>query len=274
MERTTVSIPLEIERDPEDPRQALSYVTVSVDGRPYRALLDSGAARTALPAPPGTATRPATGTSLGSIEVADQRDPDGFLLGQDVLSRFRCHYRLATGELVLDGPEPDGAEPIPEPIQGEPVYLDPGRHVYLAARWQSGATADVVLDTGAWLTVLDAGFAARHPELVEARGTEAGTDATGETREADLVELAGPAILGHGFAASPGERDAAATDGRHPGLAAPQPGGLGGRPSPRAGRGPPAAAPRRMIQARGRAPRGGQGQPTRWKSSSSSSGNR
>ncbi|MFD6177858.1 MULTISPECIES: aspartyl protease family protein [unclassified Isoptericola] len=222
MERTTVSIPLEVDRDPEDPRQALPYLTVSVDGRPHRALLDSGAARTAFAAPPGTVTRPAAGagrgvfgasserrrwhatialggTSLGSFEVADQRDPDGFLLGQDVLSRFRCHYRLADGELVLDGPEPDHAGPI----HAEPVYLDPGRHVYLAARWPSGATADVVLDTGASLTVLDAGFAARHPELVEARGTEAGTDTTGETREAALVELAGPAILGHEFAASP-----------------------------------------------------------------------
>ncbi|MFC8598007.1 hypothetical protein [Isoptericola sp. NPDC057191] len=211
-----MSIPLDVVHDPEDPRQALPFLQLAVDGHPYRALLDSGAALTSIAAPPGTVTRPGgrTGRSafgapirhrlwraaidvggarLGDFDVADQPHADRFLLGQDVLSQFRCHYRLVEGELVLDGPEPEHALPI---------RLDPGRHVSLTASWTSGETADVVFDTGASVTVVDAGFATRHPGLFAARGTDAGSDASGETRQAELVEIAGPTILGHRFAPS------------------------------------------------------------------------
>lgn len=143
-------IPLDVEPDDEDPRQALPFFHLFVDGRPVRVLLDSGAVRTAIAAPPGTPTRsiPSAGTGtfglpaddarlwstsisigdtpIGTFEIEDVPASARFNVGQDVLARFRCHYRLAERELILDGPESP---------RSEEIYLDPAEHVYLKARW-------------------------------------------------------------------------------------------------------------------------------------------
>lgn len=110
---------------------AAAFVELQVDGHPVEALLDSGAARSAIVERPGL-TRSVVGDpsvgvfgvhsdqqralaavrfagqDLGSLEVevvpADQATRP--LVGQDVLSRFRCEYRLADGVLILDGDLP------------------------------------------------------------------------------------------------------------------------------------------------------------------------
>lgn len=215
-------VPLRIEVDAEDARLALPFVDLEFDGRPTEALLDTGAARTSVVAWEGLQTRAAdrpgggsafghraddlvcdvscrfVGRDLGMIMatvVAADHAGHGDLVGQDILSRFRCEYRLAEGILVIDS---DRA-----PSDEYDIHLDAGRHVYLAADWGSSSTTGAVFDTGASVTVVDQEFAARHPELFSSAGTSAGTDASGETVETPMALMAGPTILGRTFTESP-----------------------------------------------------------------------
>ena len=215
-----LTIPLELEVDAEDAGQALPFVRLEVNGTAVRALLDSGAARTAVPATADAATRPASttgssafgvpyrdqlwtatiavaGTTIGDFEIADAPAGSRSNVGQDVLSRFRCRYQLVDQRLTLDQ---SGAAVGPEDDQ--PIDLGPAQHVYLRTAWGSGVTADAVFDTGASVTVIDVAFADRHPELLRARRAETGTDASGSSRDTPMVELDGPTVLGHTFAPS------------------------------------------------------------------------
>ncbi len=205
---------LEIVPDDDDPRLALPFVAMRIDGRPVRALLDSGAARSVVVEWPGlqtldaqtdgtgvfgdaTAERRAQVTaSIGGIEfgttevsvVPVDHPGTGHLLGQDILSRFRCEYRLAEGVLLLDGSLPD---------EVHQVYLDATSHVYVDVAWRTGEVASAVLDTGASVTVVDADFAARNPSLFAQSGqVNPGVDASGAVQETSLVRMAAIQILG------------------------------------------------------------------------------
>lgn len=114
-------------------------------------------------------------------------------------NQFRCQYRLADHQLLLSASE----SPSQVTEDAESIYLDPAWHVYLSAHWSSGATADVVFDTAASVTIIDASLADQHPELLTPQETSQGTDASGETQETPMVELEGPSILGHAFSSSP-----------------------------------------------------------------------
>ena len=203
----------------DDPRMCLPFVTVEVDGVPVEAILDSGAARTQvvrLPDPaasdaPRDASAGAFGVKMttGSAEVSIRirgvhvervqasvvpPGPPGHgnLLGQDVLGRFRCTYRLADGRMTLDGDPPAITHPI---------FLDTRSHVYLDVSWTGhGAKGDAVFDTGASVTVADEGFAQRYPELFAREGSSTGTDVSGRSVETPMALMRGPTILGERFA--------------------------------------------------------------------------
>lgn len=106
-----------------------------------------------------------------------------------MLAQFSCEYRLSDGLLVLDG------EP---PALTHPVHLDERRHVYVDLTWAGDepARGSAVLDTGASVTVVDRGFAERHPGLLVPAGTSMGTDAGGTTVETPMAVLRGPQVLG------------------------------------------------------------------------------
>lgn len=210
-------VPLIIEPDPDDPEFAAVLVDATVAGRPYRLMLDTGAARTQLNADEYTsALRPAgrhessgalggaasdpvvtiPGLAAGPLRVAglDVARSDrclGNLLGMDVLGRFCCHFRLDAGLLGLD--PPPGAELSEQVVRG-------GRgHVYVQARWP-GASGRACWDTGAGPTLVDLAFWQAHPALFEQVGVSAGTDASGERAETPLLVMAGPVIGGRAFA--------------------------------------------------------------------------
>jgi hypothetical protein len=212
-----IEVPLRLVADEDDPGLFLPYVVVEIDGVPVEALLDSGASRTHVVDRPGLVTREASarasssafgaGTSvnrtatvacrLGGVDLpvdAAVVPPDhpghGDLVGQDVLSRFRCGYRLADGLLLLD---PD------LPGDSSAIYLDHTMHVSLDVAWEDGPTASAAFDTGASITVVDQAFADRHPELFRPAGTSAGSDATGATAETPMAVMRGPEILGVSF---------------------------------------------------------------------------
>lgn len=214
-----ITVDLEIVPDPDDSALALPFVEVTVGNIVLRALLDSGARRTSVIRRPGmtrssgaavgrgvfgaalpqqTADLPIrfAGCDLGVLRV-DVVPPDqpghGDLVGQDVLSRYRCEYRLGDGLLILDGEAPRASHG---------VFLDEGSHIYAELRWPSGVTAQGVLDTGASVTVVDSTFVEHHPDLFAPDGFSDGTDATGTRVATAMMRMAPMTLLGSPFASS------------------------------------------------------------------------
>lgn len=216
-----IEVPVDLVADADDPRLCLPYVAVEVDGSPIRALLDTGAARTSLvDRPDFPVAEPAQDSGTGAFGVAAPRGtskiglrfagrdlglmdvtvlPRGAhlddLVGQDVLSQFRCEYRLTERRLVLDGDLPDDVVP---------VHLDVKHHVYLDTTWSGTAGwASAVFDTGSSMSVVDRAFFERHRELFEMTGRSEGTDAAGGVREAAMATMRGPVVLGRQLVDSP-----------------------------------------------------------------------
>lgn len=144
------TVALDIEPDPDDPRQALAFLTILANGHPTRVLLDSGSSQTAITAPDATPTWSATPEGTGAFgipgeverrwsahlhignvdfghhDITDQPNEQPNILGQDLLSRFCCNYELAERRLTIDAPPPQ---------KPKRIYIDQGRHVYLTVTW-------------------------------------------------------------------------------------------------------------------------------------------
>lgn len=216
--RGMLRVPLKVVPDVEHPSLASAFVQLQIDGYPVEALLDSGAARSAILDRPDltlSAVRDPgvgvfgvhtdqqralvavrfAGLDLGSMDV--QVVPTGpaarQLVGQDVLSRFRCEYRLADGVLILDGDPPQ---------QAHTIHVSARRHIYVSVTWPTGETADAVFDTGASVTVVDQRFAAQHPGLFTQDGITEGIDSTGAARQTPMVRMATVQLLGATFGPS------------------------------------------------------------------------
>lgn len=223
MERVTLTL----RPDPDDPDLVSCYAPVVLDGVERLALLDTGAARSSTVRRPGLETyrsaRQGTGAlgratkgdghtshvavgfaghdlGLMTVDVVPTDRPGpGDLIGQDILRRWCCRYRLGDAELVV------GAPPLGE---GSPVVVGSRGHVTVKLTWSDGTTADAIFDTGASVTVVHDGFVREHPELFERRGWTRGTDADGTTVATPMLTMAPVALLGDTFA----ESDAVSVD--------------------------------------------------------------
>lgn len=210
-------VPLIIEPDAEDPDFAAVMVDATVAGRPYRLLLDTGAARTTLGADEYTsALRPAgedassaafgsqatqpvvtvTDVVIGPLRIAELNVTRsgrgaGQVLGMDVIGRNCCHFQLEAGLLGLEAP--------PGVTAGCELELGRRGHIYLDVHWP-GASGRACWDTGAGATVVDRGFWLAHPDLFEQVGASAGTDANGDRSETPLLLMTGPVIGDRAFA--------------------------------------------------------------------------
>jgi hypothetical protein len=213
-------VPLEILPDVDDSRLALVFVGLQVEGRSVRALLDSGASRSAVVEWPGLVGVDVSadsagvfgvlggdrhaqvavafaGRDLGAMQlsvVPADHPGHGNLVGQDVLANFRTEYRLAEGILVLDGDPPEDARD---------VHLDAGRHVYVDVTWPTGEAASAVIDTGASMTVVDERFASQHTRVFTHEGMSEGTDARGTVLRTPVVRMAAIHMLGAELETSP-----------------------------------------------------------------------
>jgi hypothetical protein len=209
-------LPLIIEPDPDDPGCAAVLVDGTVAGRPYRFVLDTGAARTQLEADEYTAAlaTAAEDVSFGAfgghqadpvmtvtdvvvgplradtLEVARVTGGGPSLrnvLGMDVLGRYACHFRLGAGVLELE------ADPAARADQE--LLVGPRGHPYVDVHWP-GVTGQACWDTGAGATLVDRAFWLAHPELFEEIGTSTGTDSTGTQAQTPLLRMTGP-VIGH-----------------------------------------------------------------------------
>lgn len=214
-------MPLIIEPDLDEPDFATVLVDVTVAGRPYRLVLDTGAARTQLTADEytsalrpvgedasagsfgGRVTEPVvtiTDLVVGPLRIATldvtrsgpklSHGPGPDVLGMDVLERYCCCFRLAAGVMDLDAPPG---------IRADNVFMrGPRGHVYLDVHWQE-ISAQACWDTGAGATVVDRAFWFSHPELFEQIGVTVGTDVNGDQAETPVLLMAGPVIGEHRF---------------------------------------------------------------------------
>ncbi|HEX5188188.1 MAG TPA: retropepsin-like aspartic protease [Streptosporangiaceae bacterium] len=209
-----------LERDPDDQDCAVPFADGTVAGRPYRFLLDTGAARTRMIADEYTTNLCPAGTDSGhaafgavtetivtvaDLSVGPMRAPsldvtlaDGAaagapsLLGMDVIGRYSCHFRFAAG-VVGVGARGAGTDEL---------YTGSRGHVYVDVGWPeaAGVSASANWDSGAGITIVHEGFWLAHRELFTDLGTTEGTDASGARVATPLVLMSGPVIGRRPFA--------------------------------------------------------------------------
>jgi hypothetical protein len=223
-------IPLVIQAEPDDPDCAAVMTDGTVAGRPYRFIVDTGAARTQLEADEYTGTLEAASVETSSGALASHSDPvvtvtdvavgplraatldvtrvspapprTRNLLGMDVLRGYRCRFRLQAGLLDVDAPADHQTD--------RDLRTDSRGHVYVDVHWP-GVTGQACWDSGAGITIVNRDFRLAYPRLFEEAGTATGTDATGATLETPLVLMAQAVIGGRRF----GRHRAAVVDLSH-----------------------------------------------------------
>lgn len=219
---SVTSVPLVVVPDPDDPGCADVLLDVAVDGRPYRMVLDTGAAHTHLVADehtaglPVTSSRDAAGALAGGqedlvtvhdvrigpiavaaldvVRVPGKQPGARHLLGMDVLRDWCVEVRLSERRLEID------PATVNEPEETLPLEIDDRGHSYVTLRWQDGAQGRACWDTGAGITVVHQGFVEAHPDLFDAAGTADGIDSTGAVVETPILTMRGPEIGGARFA--------------------------------------------------------------------------
>jgi gag-polyprotein putative aspartyl protease len=209
-----------LEHDPDDRDCAVPFADGTVAGRPYRFVLDTGAARTRMTADEYTTSVQPTGTDEGhgafgpvketiitvtDVSVGPMRATSldvtlangaaagaPSLLGMDLIGRYRCHFRFAAG-LVDVGARAAGTDAL---------YTGSRGHVYVDAAWPGapGVSASANWDSGAGITIVHEGFWLAHRELFTDIGTTEGTDASGTRVATPLVLMSGPVIGQRPFA--------------------------------------------------------------------------
>ncbi len=212
-------LPLIVTPDEDEAGAASIFVDGTLGSRPYRWLLDTGAARTSVIADDYTSTFSSVGDhdssgvfaqsssdlitvpslTVGSISkinitVVRERDPNPALrslIGMDLLKDYRCHFRFDDKRLSLDAPI-DGDYPF------QPLFLDGKFHPYVDVRLGAG-TVKAVWDTGASMTVVDMHVIQQYPACFQEVGKSTGTDATGAQVETPMFSLAQTIIGGHAF---------------------------------------------------------------------------
>jgi predicted aspartyl protease len=230
-------VPLIIEPDRDDPDCATVMVAGTIAGRPYRFILDTGAARTQVVADEYTRALSSaagdnssgvfashadpivtiTDLAVGPLQAAtldvSRTDPHQHahnLLGMDVLRRYCCHFRLDAGVLDLAAP--------PDQSPEQDLQMDSRGHFYVDVKWP-GVTGHACWDSGAGITVVNRGFWREHPELFEEIGTSVGADSTGAQAETPILLLAESVIGPRPF----GRHKAAVVDLSHVNDSAEQP---------------------------------------------------
>lgn len=207
-------VPIECVPDPEVPGCADVVVSVEVDGRAMRAVLDTGVLGTLLIDLPSSA-RPVGSretSGLFGTEVVTEWEVSDVRIGAlraDVLTVGRIdggsgRQSVVGLDLLSTGPwQLDLSSRTL--LTGEPllrgVAYRPTRHgrILTEMRWPT-ATATALWDTGAGITLIDRRFADAHPSLFEHAGSTRTTDIVGSQGDLELAHISGYEIDGNPFA--------------------------------------------------------------------------
>jgi predicted aspartyl protease len=187
-----------VQPDAQDADAAEVFVDGAIDGRPYRFLLDTGAARSCVRSDdlitvPSLTVGPISRTNFTLVRAAEGDAGRQTLIGMDLLKDLRCHFRFDERRVLVDedGAEEDGAA-------FETLFLDQRAHPYVPVQL-GDVIASAVWDTGASMTVVDTNFVARTPGFFPAAGTSTGTDSTGAQQETPMYVMAVATIGGYTF---------------------------------------------------------------------------
>ncbi len=214
------SIPLIVIPDNNEPGAAELYVDGSINGTPYRFLLDTGAARSSVVADAFTNTLPVVGEHHSSGAFSQTTDDlikvsqlavgpihrENFqltrvrgnafaranLIGMDILKDHCCHFKFDSRRLDID------AAVTAEDSQFQPLLLDQKYHLYLNVQC-GDANASAVWDTGASLTVVDLNYVHSHAAHFSEAGNSIGTDANGTQQETPMFMMPAVQIGGRTF---------------------------------------------------------------------------
>lgn len=212
-----------IEPDPDEAEAAEIFVDGRIGARPYRFLLDTGAAKTSVIFDDATASYSASGKNESSglfarisrdlitvprIEVGPISKQDFTIvrlaegepnirsgIGMDLLKDFRCHFFFDEQRVSVDtdaDSESDAGYVHQELFLGEKFH--PFVDVQIGPR-----LAKAVWDTGAGMTIVDMSLIEELPALFEEVGQSSGTDSTGAQLETPIFVMAGATIGGSVF---------------------------------------------------------------------------
>lgn len=217
-----IDIALELDEDPDLADVILVRVAAEIDGAPQPLIVDTGGARSGLPAgeltdgltrlPPqdggGGGVFSASASServeartmrIGDLLVerpvfdVEPHEDAPAILGLDVLRRHRLDFRFDDARLVLDADAPvDRRRELVQSSRGHP---------YVDVDWAEGSWP-AIWDSGASISVIDRGVVSRHPERFRAAGAASGTDSSGASAETPLVLLPEVTVGGRRFAPS------------------------------------------------------------------------
>ncbi len=209
-----------IQPDADEVDAAEVLVDGRIGGRPYRFLLDTGAARTSVArddytfsyasseqnassgvfAPtrddlitvPSIEVGPIRRKNFTLVRAANPHPGIRSLIGMDLLKDWCCDFRFDENRVLMDANPASGVE------AWQDLLFDARFHPYVDVRFGTAA-ARAVWDTGASLTVVDTNLIEKHPALFQAAGHSTGTDATGSSAETPMFVMAEAVIGGQTF---------------------------------------------------------------------------
>lgn len=201
-----------VEQDKDDPDASDVYVDGTLDNRPYRFRLDTGAARSSIKSDDFTSTFKVVGTkksagvfakshddlilvlqiqvgslsqSQATVARTSKSNPNrANLLGMDFLKRYAFHFQYEHSRAeVVD------ADMMANKVSFLDLFMGENSHPYVDLSWEGDVQAKGVWDTGAGVTCFDVGFMKKHPSLFTKVGTSIGTDSSGTTQETPVYLL-------------------------------------------------------------------------------------
>ena len=224
------SLPLQIEPDPDDPEFASLFVDGLIDGRPYRLLLDTGAALTWVAADEYTSTLGVVGERLSGGAFGARITHDLVTLARLTLGPLeRANLTVVRfddpGRPSLVGMDVLGATALVVDFDRAEVRFAPGGSLPTTWELRRGPRGQPYVDvqfpeaiglacwdTGAAVTQVNSAFVAEHNSLFTPTGTSVGTDSTGTSQETPMYRMASATVGGvrlaaHTVAAAPLPQD-------------------------------------------------------------------